>query len=356
MKISAALLASAANANPAGQAASSSSSSERGVRGFMGPSTNFEENPIPIKDCESNKDCWSSKIAKKKGWEDSDVKNLMCDKDSGECICKVNFMDANDDLKKDGCEQQINEEDCPYGSCEDMNVAPGDQCGAWRFLTCSQETSCCECTDDNCGADMELDADATCEEQCEAKCNEMTDATQPCIEKCNMACDAAAGDDKPDDEEEDKPDEDDKCDPKDEDCDKPDDDKCNPDEEDCDKPDEDGEKPDDMGCDCKCMKPDGDKDDMKDRRAADSEWPVEGCEKNSACFAKNIKKFDGWKQSDAANLMCDVDSGFCVCKDGFFNADEDAMNGCESDKPTDGEEEDGDNDGEVDGEEEDEKV
>merc|ERR1712147_398002 len=120
------------------------------------------------------------------------------------------------------------------------------------------------------------------------------------------------------------------------DCDMPDDDKCNPDEEDCDKPDD-------------------DKDDMKDRRAADSEWPVEGCEKNSACFAKNIKKFDGWKQSDAANLMCDVDSGFCVCKDGFFNADEDAMNGCESDKPIDGEEEDGDNDGEVDGEEEDEK-
>merc|ERR1712193_519799 len=74
---------------------------------------------------------------------------------------------------------------------------------------------------------------------------------------------------------------------------------------------------------------------MKDRRAAESEWPVEGCEKNSACFAKAIKKIDGWKKSDAANLMCDIESGFCVCKDGFFNADEDAMNGCESEKPTD---------------------
>merc|ERR1712106_956611 len=49
-------------------------------------------------------------------------------------------------------------------------------------------------------------------------------------------------------------------------------------------------------------------------------------------------------------MGCDVESGFCVCKDGFFNADDDAMNGCESDKPND--EEEGDNDGEVDGEDE----
>ena len=92
MKISAALLASAANANPTTQ--TNSSTSGRGVRGFMGPSSQFEENPLPINDCQSNKDCWSSKIAKKKGWEDSDVKNLMCDKESGNCICKFNYMDA----------------------------------------------------------------------------------------------------------------------------------------------------------------------------------------------------------------------------------------------------------------------
>ena len=286
MKISAALLASAANANPTTQ--TNSSTSGRGVRGFMGPSSQFEENPLPINDCQSNKDCWSSKIAKKKGWEDSDVKNLMCDKESGNCICKFNYMDANDDLKADGCESKISEDQCAYGSCEDLDVVPGAQCGAWRQLTCSAETDCCQCEDiDGTGAceiDMSMDGDgATCEEMCEQKCNESTDSTQPCMDSCNAACAEAMENG---DEDEDKPEEDDDEKPDDEDEeDKPEDDGEKPDyeEDDEDKPDgpDDEDKPEDYDEDDE-DKPDGeDEDDKPDDYDEDDEdkpdGPGQGC-------------------------------------------------------------------------------
>ena len=295
MKISAALLASAANANPTTQ--TNSSTSGRGVRGFMGPSSQFEENPLPINDCQSNKDCWSSKIAKKKGWEDSDVKNLMCDKESGNCICKFNYMDANDDLKADGCESKISEDQCAYGSCEDLDVVPGAQCGAWRQLTCSAETDCCQCEDiDGTGAceiDMSMDGDgATCEEMCEQKCNESTDSTQPCMDSCNAACAEAMEND---DEDEDKPEEDDEEDkPDDEDEeDKPEDDGEKPDyeEDDEDKPDgpDDEDKPEDYDEDDE-DKPDGeDEDDKPDDYDEDDEDKPDGPGQGCARFFKNEK-------------------------------------------------------------------
>merc|ERR1712187_758300 len=60
-----------------------------------------------------------------------------------------------------------------------------------------------------------------------------------------------------------------------------------------------------------------------------------GCKKNGECFAKNMKAEHGKEWKAVAGLMCDVDSGHCVCKDGAFDADGDAFNGCESDKPAD---------------------
>merc|ERR1711911_536866 len=66
------------------------------------------------------------------------------------------------------------------------------------------------------------------------------------------------------------------------------------------------------------------------RQNEGSPWPVEGCTKNTKCWASQIaKKYEGWEDSSATNLMCDIDTGFCVCKPGFSNADQDPFNGCE---------------------------
>merc|ERR1712186_244256 len=175
----------------------------------------------------------------------------------------------------------------------------------------------------------------------EDKCDpeEDEDCEKPDDDKC----------DPEEDEDCEKPDED-KCDPEeDEDCEKPDDDKCDPEEdEDCEKPDED--KPDDMGCNCECSMgndddkeddyEDGDKDDEDydygdkddedygdygDKDRVVRSWPIEGCSLNKHCFASAIKKQEGWEESSAKNLMCDAESGECVCKDGFFNNDDDAF-------------------------------
>ena len=74
---------------------------------------------------------------------------------------------------------------------------------------------------------------------------------------------------------------------------------------------------------------------FRKRRQDGSPWPVEGCTKNTKCWATTIaKKFPGWEDSKAVNLMCDLGTGFCVCKPGFVNADQDPFNGCEaSDMP-----------------------
>ena len=103
MKLSPALLA-AVSAAPEG-------------KGFVGPSSLFdgEKSPWPIASCKKSQACWSSNIKKKPGWENSDVKFLMCDPVIAKCVCKTGYMDANDD-PYDGCEKRISDEAmCPYG-------------------------------------------------------------------------------------------------------------------------------------------------------------------------------------------------------------------------------------------------
>ena len=133
MKIPAILAAT--HANPTGQA---SNTEGRGVRGFMGPSSAFEESPFPVRDCKLNKDCWKSRIQKKGGdeWKDQPVNNLACDVDTGFCVCKTRFMDA-DDNPFTGCEHKIDEGKCAYGACADFAAQDGEQCGSWKMLACS---------------------------------------------------------------------------------------------------------------------------------------------------------------------------------------------------------------------------
>ena len=135
MKIPAIL--AVAQANPTGQAQASNTEG-RGVRGFMGPSSVFTENSYPVKNCKSNKDCWKSKIQKKGGeeWQGQPVDNLACDVETGFCVCKTRFMDA-DDNPFTGCEQEIDEGKCAYGACADFGAQEGDQCGSWKMLACN---------------------------------------------------------------------------------------------------------------------------------------------------------------------------------------------------------------------------
>ena len=108
-------------------------------------------------------------------------------------------MDANDNVK-DGCEKTINENKCPYGTCNNFKVEPGQQCGDWRQLQCGR-SGCCECLqrlpDGRCvGEDVwDVAADASCEDICEVKCNAMTENTTECMEKCNKFCQSQETDD-----------------------------------------------------------------------------------------------------------------------------------------------------------------
>merc|ERR1711915_192287 len=191
MKISQALIAVAA-ATPIAQ---NESESERGVRGFAGPSSLlYGESYWPVTDCTRHQNCWASKVALHEGWEDYDVKFLMCDIETGTCMCKTGYMDADDD-RYNGCETKINQGKCPYGSCENHGVSDGEQRGAWKFLHCdeSTENGCCECDESarlqggGCVGDdaYAVAADAPCGLQCEALCNSMTDNTANCMSLCD---------------------------------------------------------------------------------------------------------------------------------------------------------------------------
>ena len=53
-------------------------------------------------------------------------------------------MDLNED-PFDGCEFEITENTCYFGSCDEHNASPNAVCGGWPNLMCNAETSCCEC-------------------------------------------------------------------------------------------------------------------------------------------------------------------------------------------------------------------
>ena len=97
-------------------------------------------------ECTKHSDCWASNIRKVPGWETRDVKFLQCNVETGSCICKTGYMDADDD-RYNGCETKINQGKCPWGSCANHGVSHGQQCGAWKGLICdeSSENSCCVC-------------------------------------------------------------------------------------------------------------------------------------------------------------------------------------------------------------------
>ena len=88
---------------------------------------------------------------------------------------------------------KINEGKCPYGSCSNHGVGHGDQCGAWKQLTCDTTTEfeCCECDEDQArafggcvGEDAYSAADgASCGDKCEAFCNALTSNTQVSLQK-----------------------------------------------------------------------------------------------------------------------------------------------------------------------------
>ena len=59
-------------------------------------------------------------------------------------------------------------------------------------------------------------------------------------------------------------------------------------------------------------------------------WPITSCVKHSHCWASNISKVPGWETRDVKFLMCDVESGTCICKTGYMDADDDRYNGCET--------------------------
>ena len=101
-------------------------------------------------ECTKHSDCWASNIRKIPGWETRDVKFLQCNIQTGTCICKTGYMDADDD-RYNGCETKINQGKCPWGSCANHGVSHGQQCGAWKGLICdeSSENSCCACDQGN---------------------------------------------------------------------------------------------------------------------------------------------------------------------------------------------------------------
>ena len=76
-------------------------------RGFAGPSSLlYGESYWPVTGCTRHANCWASAVAKEEGWEEYDVKFLMCDIETGTCMCKTGYMDADDD-RYNGCETKV---------------------------------------------------------------------------------------------------------------------------------------------------------------------------------------------------------------------------------------------------------
>ena len=58
-------------------------------------------------------------------------------------------------------------------------------------------------------------------------------------------------------------------------------------------------------------------------------WPFE-CTSSRQCWSSAVAKHDGWENYDVKFLACDIQSGFCKCKQGYMDADDDRYNGCET--------------------------
>ena len=61
----------------------------------------------------------------------------------------------------------------------------------------------------------------------------------------------------------------------------------------------------------------------------DEYWPFE-CTSSRQCWSSAVSKYDGWEDYDVKFLACDIESGFCKCKQGYMDADNDRFNGCET--------------------------
>ena len=58
-------------------------------------------------------------------------------------------------------------------------------------------------------------------------------------------------------------------------------------------------------------------------------WPFE-CTSSRQCWSSAVAKHEGWEDYDVKFLACDIESGFCKCKQGYMDADDDRYNGCET--------------------------
>ena len=61
----------------------------------------------------------------------------------------------------------------------------------------------------------------------------------------------------------------------------------------------------------------------------DEYWPFE-CTSSRQCWSSAVSKYEGWENYDVKFLACDIESGFCKCKQGYMDADDDRYNGCET--------------------------
>merc|ERR1712186_96153 len=220
----------------------------------------------PIEGCSLNKHCFASAIKKQEGWEESSAKNLMCDAESGECVCKDGFFN-NDDDAFNGCESTEEKDEEDY---EDKEDCEGDDCEEKDDEDYEDKE---DCEGDDCDDKDDYDDKEDCEgDDCEEK---EPPSEEECQEICAMICEGK-DDDKPDcdpeNEDCDKPD-DDKCDPEeDEDCEMPDDDKCDPEEdEDCEKPDDDKCDPEKEECEEDDEKPDDEEDEDEEEEEEEEE-------------------------------------------------------------------------------------
>ena len=56
----------------------------------------------PVK-CSSDKHCYPAKFRAYAGWKNSKARNLVCDRNAGQCVCRRGFIDKNNN-PQDGCE------------------------------------------------------------------------------------------------------------------------------------------------------------------------------------------------------------------------------------------------------------
>ena len=73
------------------------------------------------------------------------ISKLRCDLTAGSpgnCDCKDGYMDADNDPLT-GCELEIDEATCSYGTCANHGAALGDSCSAWgEHLKCEADGCC----------------------------------------------------------------------------------------------------------------------------------------------------------------------------------------------------------------------